>query len=159
MRVYRRCTKLHFGDTAMLNVISRGQFAQDLFTLRSTFLEGRPPKSVNMYWRRIKMSTIPLDDPEEFQQWLICRWREKDGYLERYVNYGRFSADPGISTVDKSPDTPALKSAGIIETEVKLVHWGEIGQIFGVLLVAALISKCGADIWNWFMYGNVRGHG
>ena len=112
-----------------------------------------------MYWRRIRMSTIPLDDPKKFEDWLICQWREKDGFLEHYARNARLPADTGISTIDKSPDSPVLRSAGFIETEVKLMHREEITKIFYVLLIAAMISNCGADIWNWVIYGNVHGYG
>ena len=58
--------------------VPHGTFAQDIFTVGASYLGGRPPKSVNMYWRRFRINTIPLDDPKKFELWLRLRWREKD---------------------------------------------------------------------------------
>ena len=158
MRVRRKSVHPNPYLASILTLRSRGQYAQDIFTLRSTFLEGRPPKSVNMYWRRIAMSAIPLDDPKEFEAWLIGQWREKDSYLEQYAKDGRFHADSGVSLVDKTAESPELRSAGYIETEVKLVHWGQIGWIFFILVIAAILSKNLADVWNAVTHGTARGY-
>ena len=112
-----------------------------------------------MYWRRIAMSEIPLDDPKKFEAWLIEQWREKDSYLEQYAKDGRFPADVGVSSVDKTAESPVLNSAGFIETEVKLAHWVEIGWIFFILIIAAILSKNMTDVWDVVMYGSVSSHG
>lgn len=114
----------------MLTSTRKGGYAQDYFTLRSTFFQGRPPKSVNMYWRRFPISSIPLDDSTEFQQWLSKCWEEKDQLLEHFRQTGRFPADD---------DATAEKTKGYIETEVRLTKWYEIGQIFVVLATFALV--------------------
>lgn len=114
----------------MLTLPSQGAFAQDFITLRSTLLQGRPPKSVNMFWRRYPMSSIPLDDAKEFSIWLSLRWKEKDELLECFHKTGRFPAD-GAATAEKTRP--------YIETEVRLVKWYEVGQIFVVLATLALV--------------------
>lgn len=141
---------------------SRGKFGQDLFTLRSTYFQGRPPKSVNMYWRRFAVSSIPLDDPKKFEQWLIQQWRVKDALLEQYVQNGRFPADDGRDSegeraIDGSSGTKMLKRAGFIETEVKLEHWYEVLQIFVVLSAFGLVFNILAKMWNLVFYGNLVG--
>ncbi|KAI5287571.1 hypothetical protein KEM54_005892, partial [Ascosphaera aggregata] len=68
----------------------RGVYPDKFFTLRSTFLRGRPPASVNFYWRRFAVDDLPLDDQEEFGRWLLQRWSEKNDLLERFYNEGRF---------------------------------------------------------------------
>ncbi|RPA92167.1 acyltransferase-domain-containing protein [Choiromyces venosus 120613-1] len=73
--------------------VPRGKFGQDYFTLNSTYFEGRPPKSVNMHWRRFAVSSIPVSDTAEFEAWLAQRWREKDDFLEYYMENGRFPED------------------------------------------------------------------
>lgn len=72
---------------------SRGEFGQDYFTLNSTYFEGRPPKSVNMHWRRFAVSSIPVSDTTKFEAWLAERWREKDDLLEYYMENARFPED------------------------------------------------------------------
>ncbi|KAI0381250.1 acyltransferase-domain-containing protein [Hypomontagnella monticulosa] len=105
--------------------IPRGGFGEDYFTLSSTYFQGRPPKSVNFYWRRFAVADIPLDNQEVFDKWLQERWYEKDALLEQYVSTGRFPANgAGIK--------------GHIETEVRTQYWWEFGKIFVMLGVFGL---------------------
>ena len=117
-----------------------------------------------MYWRRFAISTIPLDDAREFELWLRQRWVEKEALLEGYLQTGRFPADESqdkdVKPVTNGYDSgKKIKGAGIIETEVKLEHWYEIGQIFIVLLTFALIANVMAKIWNVTVYGTLVGKG
>ena len=109
---------------------SRGQYGQDLFTLRTSFLQGRPPKSVNMYWRRFALSSIPLDNAEAFDIWLRQRWTEKDQFLELYMSSGRFPADNDDASY---PD--------FIETEVQQKYWWEFSQIFVGLAAFGMVVR------------------
>ncbi|KAI4141294.1 MAG: hypothetical protein L6R39_005415 [Caloplaca ligustica] len=132
--------------------IPRGAYGQDIFTLRSTYFQGRPAKSVNMYWRRFPISSIPLpssSDPspaetEAFSNWLHARWQEKEALLEQYAQNGRFPADEGHDS-EGEPGVGMIKGAGFIETEVRLAYWYEILQIFSVVgafgAMAAVLSK------------------
>ncbi|KAK4690495.1 hypothetical protein P7C71_g6307, partial [Lecanoromycetidae sp. Uapishka_2] len=144
--------------------IPRGSYGQDIFTLRSTYFQGRPPKSVNMYWRRFATSSIPIEDPKQFEQWLTTLWREKDALIEQYVENGRFPADEGHDAegepaMNGKANSKVAKGAGFIETEVKLAHWYEIGQIFVVLAMFALVFNILAKIWNLVFYGDLVGRG
>lgn len=117
-----------------------------------------------MYWRRFATSSIPIEDPKQFEAWLLQLWREKDVLLEEYIDNGRFPADDGHDTqsepaVNDKSDTKVLKGAGFIETEVKLAHWYEIGQIFVVLAAFGLIFNIMAKIWNLVFYGDLIGRG
>ena len=117
-----------------------------------------------MYWRRFAVASIPVDDPAKFQAWLIEQWRFKDSLLEQYVQSGRFPADDGSDSKEISAGngTSSFKTpggAGFIETEVKLAHWYEVGQIFVVLAAFALIFNIGAKLWNLVLYGNLIGRG
>jgi hypothetical protein len=105
---------------------SRGKYGEDYFTLSSTYFQGRPPKSVNFYWRRFAVADIPLDNQEEFDKWLRERWYEKDALLEEYVSTGRFPANgAGIK--------------GHIETEVKTQHWWEFIKVYAMIGAFALL--------------------
>ncbi|KAI1204569.1 acyltransferase-domain-containing protein [Annulohypoxylon truncatum] len=106
--------------------VPRGRYGEDFFTLSSTYFQGRPPKSVNFYWRRFALADMPLDDQEEFDKWLRERWYEKDAVLEQYVSTGRFPANgAGIK--------------GHIETEVRTKNWWEFIRIFVMLGAFGLI--------------------
>ena len=74
--------------------IPRGAYGQDIFSLRSIYFQGRAPRSVNMYWRKFRVSEIPLDDPPAFEKWLMMRWREKDALLEGFMQDGQFPPNP-----------------------------------------------------------------
>ncbi|KAI9818414.1 MAG: Acyl-CoA:lysophosphatidylglycerol acyltransferase 1 [Pycnora praestabilis] len=138
--------------------IPRGGYAQDYFTLRSTYFQGRPPKSVNMYWRRLAVSSMPLDDSKAFELWIRERWSEKEALLEHFLQNGRFPADEGRDA-EGSADGKVMQGAGYIETEVRLDHWWEIGRMFVVLLTFALVANVSAKFWNLVFYGNFVGSG
>ncbi|KAJ0423405.1 hypothetical protein BJY00DRAFT_299631 [Aspergillus carlsbadensis] len=110
----------------------RGSYADKYFTLRSTYLQGRPPTSVNMYWRRFAVADIPLDDQKDFDVWLNARWTEKDELLEQYFETGRFPSELAGSIEVGDGDAVQLNAAesGYAEASVRLAHWTEIGRIF-----------------------------
>lgn len=115
-----------------------------------------------MYWRRFAVASIPVDDPKDFEKWLIERWLEKEDLLEGYVQNGRFPADQGhdsdgLAATKGATGAKVLQGAGFIETEVKVAHWFEVGQIFVVLGAFALLANVLAKGWNLIMYGSLAG--
>ncbi len=116
--------------------VPRGEFAQDIFTVGASYFGGRPPKSVNMYWRRFRVSSIPLDDPKTFELWLRSRWIEKDKFIEDYLRTGRFPADHGTS---KNSKGETIRGAGHIEAEIKPKYWYEFLQVFAPIGLFALV--------------------
>ncbi|PQE32758.1 hypothetical protein CJF32_00009642 [Rutstroemia sp. NJR-2017a WRK4] len=128
--------------------VPRGKFGQDYFTLTSSYIEGRPPKSVNLYWRRFRIADIPLDNAEEFDLWLREKWYEKDALMEQYMTTGRF---PPNAASDKGAHEHEF-----IETEVKQKNWSDFLNIFVVLATAGLIANLFAKVWNWALYGNMK---
>jgi len=113
-----------------------GQFGQDVFTLRSVYFQGRPPKSVNMYWRRFKISDIPVNDEKAMEDWILQRWREKDDLLEHHLAHDRFPADPAAVVFDKGGT-----NTGYIETEVRPKSPFELLQMFVPIMTAYLIWR------------------
>ena len=88
-----------------------------------------------MYWRRFPLSSIPLDNPREFELWLRTRWTEKDVLLGEYLRKGRFPADGGVEKVGGK----TLRGSGYLETEVKPKYWYEFLQIFAPVGLLAFI--------------------
>ncbi|KAL2074990.1 hypothetical protein VTL71DRAFT_8770 [Oculimacula yallundae] len=129
--------------------VPRGEFGQDLFTLRSMYLQGRAPPSVNMYWRRFAIVDMPLDNAEAFDLWLRERWYEKDSFIDHFLTTGRFpaakEATNGVSAGKGNDD--------FIETEVKLNHIWEVGNIFVVLAAFGLVANLVVKVWNAAVYG------
>ncbi|KAI9762637.1 MAG: hypothetical protein M4579_000255 [Chaenotheca gracillima] len=130
--------------------VRRGQYGQDLFTLRSSFFQGRPPKSVNMYWRRFPLSSIPLDDSKAFEDWLRARWVEKDELLEMYMQTERFPANSFHTSKSISANGAPGSSNGYLETEVRQGHWWEVGQIFFVSVSSLAILLYARSVWRSF---------
>ncbi|KAF3049491.1 hypothetical protein E8E11_005282 [Didymella keratinophila] len=133
-----------------------GQFGQDIFTLRSTFFEGRPPKSVNMHWRRFHLSDIPIQNTKAFEVWLRNRWREKDYMLEYFQKHSRFPAenfwkdhlDMGDRSSQGSQSIRSVPRPAVqIETEVKSGNWNEFVKIFAPIssVLMALTVAYGAN--------------
>jgi lysocardiolipin and lysophospholipid acyltransferase len=106
--------------------IGRGAFGEEIFGLASTYFQGRPPKSVNFYWRRFKLSEIPLDDQEKFDLWLREEWYKKDALMEEYLMKGRL------------PPMIGAKSA-YVETDVRTRQPWEILQVFTILGLTGLV--------------------
>lgn len=119
----------------------KGGYAQDFFTLRSTFLQGRPPKSVSLHWRRFAVKDIPLDTQESFEKWVEQRWREKDEMLETFYETGRFPID--AETEDAKSD-----KGHYLETVVKLNSWAELAQPYVVVVTIALLLNIVRQFWN-----------
>ncbi|KAI4176604.1 MAG: hypothetical protein LQ343_000895 [Gyalolechia ehrenbergii] len=116
--------------------VSTGQYASEIFTIQAAYFGGKPPKSVNMYWRRFDVWSIPVDNNKDFDNWLRARWIEKDQLLENYQKTGRFPADTGV---DELPDGRKRRGAGFIETEIKPNRWYEYLQIFAPVGLLALV--------------------
>ncbi|KEF57676.1 uncharacterized protein A1O9_05594 [Exophiala aquamarina CBS 119918] len=116
--------------------VPRGQYAQDIFTLKAGYLEGRPPKSVNMYWRRFTVKDIPLHSEKLFNLWLTARWREKDLLMEHYLQFGQFPADRG-GTRYKSGKV--LRGCGHMEVPIQASRWYEFLQIFAPMGILAMV--------------------
>lgn len=119
--------------------VPAGGYAQDYFTLRSTFLQGRPPKSVNFHWRRFAVADIPLDDQESFEKWVEARWREKDDMLEGYMKTGRLPA-----TIDSKEG----KQQAYIDTEVRLKSRAQLLQPYVVTITTSLLVNLVRRLWE-----------
>ncbi|KAF3929714.1 hypothetical protein AA313_de0207575 [Arthrobotrys entomopaga] len=122
--------------------IPRDKYGQDIFTLRAQYLQGRPPKSVNLHFRRFRVSEIPYNDTTEFEKWMRARWTEKDQMMETYMQTGRLPGDDeevqvlsngGIDKPGKTIGKKETEKGNIIETEVKLRSWLEVPRVYAVL--------------------------
>jgi 1-acyl-sn-glycerol-3-phosphate acyltransferase len=129
-------TEYLYDCTVAYEGVPRGQYAQDIFTLKAGYLEGRPPKSVHMYWRRFAIKDIPFQNEKTFDLWLIARWREKDLLMENYLRTGRFPADKGTT---KYTTGRVVKGTGHSEVQIRSSHWYEFLQIFAPMGVLAMI--------------------
>jgi hypothetical protein len=137
LKELRPTTNWLYDCTIAYEGVPRGAYGQDIFTLKSSFFEGRPPKSVNLFWRRFKISDIPLDNDEAFGRWLVNRWREKDYILEYFNKYNQFPAENAVCALAAAAGKRRPKHAKMIGTEVKAGGWDEFLSIFGPITSAA----------------------
>lgn len=117
-----------------------------------------------MYWRRISVNSIPLDDMTAFEAWLHKEWQIKEDLLEGFAQRGMFPADQGQDNTkelegQQSNGNKTLKGTGYIKTRVQLVHWYEIGQIVVVLAAFALAFLILAGVYNLVVHGSLGGLG
>ncbi|KAF2206720.1 hypothetical protein CERZMDRAFT_52485, partial [Cercospora zeae-maydis SCOH1-5] len=89
----RASTNWLYDCTIAYEGVPKGMYGQDIYTLKSSLFEGRPPKSVNMYFRRFKIADIPYQEEDAFTRWLLNRWREKDYMLDYFYKFGNFPAE------------------------------------------------------------------
>ena len=137
LKELKQTTNWLYDCTIAYEGVPKGQYGQDIYTLRSSFLEGRPPKSVNMFWRRFKIAEIPLDTDEAFGRWLTNRWREKDYILEYFNKYGQFPAEEPVKALAAANGKRKPNHGKIIGTELKAGGWDEFLSIFGPITSAA----------------------
>ena len=116
--------------------VPRGQYAQDTYTLQAQYLQGKPPEKIHMYWRRFRISEIPVDNTKSFESWLRARWIEKDAYIEHYYRIGQMPCDRGITAM---PDGTKRKGCGYIETTIKATAWHEFLQAFAPIGALSLV--------------------
>ena len=116
-----------------MNLSSEGQYGQDIFTLRSTYVDGHPPP-IHMHWRRFAVSSIPLDSLEAFDEWLQERWLEKEKLLAKHALTGRFPS--------------SLKNGELLTTNLKLGNWWEVLQMGGVLAATVAVYIIVPVLWR-----------
>lgn len=132
----RNTVEYVYDCTIGYEVVPPGEYAGGIYTIRSVYLEGRPPKSVNMHWRRFKVSDIPADDVDKMQAWTLQRWREKDEIIQTFLDTGRFPADEEAAKIEEPG-----KIGPYIETEVRPAFPWEWLQMFVPVIAATLVGK------------------
>lgn len=130
--------------------IPPSRYGQDIFTLRSVYFQGRPPKSVNMHWRRFPIASLPVSDHDAMAEWTLQRWREKDAMLETFHRTGRFEADAGAVEIEGAPREREWKTA-YISTEVKTRHPAEFLWMFVPVTAVAVVGSLAVRGVDWVL--------
>lgn len=142
LRELRASTNWLYDCTIAYEGVPEGSYGQDIYTLRSSFLEGKPPKAVNMHWRRFRTSEIPVDNADAFARWLNNRWREKDYLLEYFARYGRFPSGPVSDVLQRLQRKTPVEHSKYIATQLKGEGWNEFLGIFEpVTSLSSMLSK------------------
>ena len=77
------------------HALSPGKDGQDIFNLRSLYIEARKAPVTHAHWRRFAIKELPLSDSVAFDNWLYERWAEKDQLLKHFQTHGRFPTADG----------------------------------------------------------------
>ncbi|KAK3674166.1 hypothetical protein LTR78_006013 [Recurvomyces mirabilis] len=80
--------------------------SQDIYNLRTLYLDGLAAPQTHIYWRRFHLSSIPWQDFETFEQWLIDRWTEKEDLLRHFNQTGSFPSAEGYVKTDIRLNSP-----------------------------------------------------
>lgn len=92
--------KYLYDVTIAYSGVDRHEYAQDIYTMKKVFLEGKSPQCIDIHINLVKTEDIPLKNVDEFSDWLFKRWEIKDQLLENYYdNDGVFYKDEEKSNV------------------------------------------------------------
>jgi lysocardiolipin and lysophospholipid acyltransferase len=155
MKACRKFTVRYFILHILTCVNRPGTYAQDVWTIKSIYIDGRGPSSVNMHWRRFAVADIP-EDEAKFDKWLEQRWVEKDVLLEYYEKNGCFPFDEEVITeYEPVPNgagiTKPVTATNFLETSVRPGSFLEVIQIYIPTLAGALVLHLIWRLWNWLL--------
>ena len=106
-----------------------GEYGQDVFTMWEMYIKKNSP-AVHMFWRRFRLSSIPLTSLEDFDAWLQDQWVKKEGLLDEHARTGHFQSYQGEC----------------VTSEVRLRPAGVIWTLCGVPLLVAIAAICNARL-------------
>lgn len=83
--------KYLYDVTIAYSGVKRHEYAQDIYTMKRVFLEGKSPHCIDIHVTVVKMEDIPMGSIDEFSDWLFKRWEMKDNLMQSfYDNNGVF---------------------------------------------------------------------
>ena len=143
---------------AMFNILTcnrPGKYAQDVWTIKSIYIDGHGPSSVSMHWRRFAVADIP-EDEQKFDLWLEQRWVEKDELLAYYEKHGTFPVDEEVTTEyvevpNGAGITKPTTVTNYVETSVRPGNFLEVVQIYLPTLAGGLVLHLIWRLWNWLL--------
>lgn len=74
--------------------VKKEEYGEEIYKLSNVIFRGHGPRLVDMYIKAYKLDEIPIDNEDEFSNWLYEVWKEKDKLMNAYYAYGSFGMDP-----------------------------------------------------------------
>lgn len=65
-------------------------FPHEIYTLRGIYLQQKYPRHIHIHIRRWATADLPVENEEEFSNWLYKRWEEKDALMDEFYRTGKF---------------------------------------------------------------------
>lgn len=93
--------------------VKQKEYGEQIYGLKSIFLEGKYPKLVDIHIRAFNVKDIPLEDENEFSEWLYNIWSDKDALMEKYYSTGSFVSD--VETNHSVTDSFKINRIELIE--------------------------------------------
>ncbi|OAL42539.1 putative acyltransferase [Pyrenochaeta sp. DS3sAY3a] len=108
--------------------IPPNEYGQDIFTLKTLYVEGREAPITHLHWRRFSIKDVPLHDAKAFDRWLYERWAEKDRLLEHFQQSQSFPTE--------------LVSINVkIELHSSLEVWQILASVFALVAVWIIVKS------------------
>ncbi|OBZ83539.1 putative acyltransferase CST26 [Choanephora cucurbitarum] len=76
--------------------IEPGENPEDVMTMKRIFCDSQGPRQIHIHIRRYRVDSLPTDT-EEFTEWLLARWIEKD---KRMIHFNKHGTFPELSDLD-----------------------------------------------------------
>jgi hypothetical protein len=108
--------------------IPAGENPEDVMTMKRIFCDGTGPHKIHIHIRRYRLDSLPKET-EQFTQWLLDRWTEKDKRLIYFNEHSRF---PEEEELGEGEDERILGHGRTVKVPLKLQH--PIRECFGFLL-------------------------
>jgi Acyltransferase C-terminus len=101
------------------------------------------------------MSSIPIDDPEAFEQWVMKVWQEKEELLDYCAKHRHFPAEKeAVAESSFTPkDAPKEFNPAILNTVVQLKSIFELWHLFSIPVITGILASLLARCWNLYWYG------
>jgi hypothetical protein len=74
--------------------------SQDVYSLKTLYIDGRKAPTTHVHWRRFDVASLPWQDLDAFDEWLTARWVEKEKLLTDFAEHGSFPSADGYITID-----------------------------------------------------------
>ncbi|SCU93824.1 LAME_0F05116g1_1 [Lachancea meyersii CBS 8951] len=93
----RNSCEVVYDATIGYSGVKQHEYGQDIYRLDEIFLKGQSPELVDIHLRAFDVHEIPIDDENEFSEWLLKVWKEKDELLDFYYKTGSFDCGEGVT--------------------------------------------------------------
>lgn len=122
--------------------VPAGGYAENYYTLSSTFGRGVPPPAVHLHLRIVDLAAVPSIHPRDavgkspkqidddltvedraiFQEWTRQRWVEKDELMDHFYEHGKF-----------------LEGAKSVQFPVRVRGWGDATRLIALVVAVACV--------------------
>ena len=127
LEILRPSLDILYDVTLGFSGIDAGTPPETKYSLRNIFLRGIYPEVIDIHIRAFNIDEIPIDNEEEFTEWLFKVWREKDDLMDWYYKTGTFHYDESAQS--------------FVENGFNLSGWEVLGALALPLVAVLLVVR------------------